>query len=172
MKNDRFFGCLIVMLFWVASVWATPVFAEPQDKIDNTSRCVVCGMFVAKYPNWVTQIRDSAGNVQLFDGVKDLMAYYFDPGSFGADSKLTAEEIWVKDYYTLSWLDGRKAFYVVGSDVYGPMGEEFVPFHDQGAADSFLKDHHGSKRLTFNEITREMVESMRSQHKMQGHMMH
>jgi len=172
MKSGRLFGCCAAMLYFAVSVCAAPVWAEPLEKIDSGARCAVCGMFVAKYPNWVTQIRDNTGNVKLFDGVKDLMAFYFAPGSFGADDKLTVEEIWVKDYYTLAWLDGRKAFYVVGSDVNGPMGEEFVPFQDQGAADNFLKDHHGSKRLTFNEITMEMVESMRSQHKMKGHMKH
>jgi len=166
MKIGRLFGYGAAMLFFSASVCAVPVFAQPLDKIDNTSRCVVCGMFVAKYPNWVTKIRDSAGHIQLFDGVKDLMAYYFDPGSFGADSKLTVEEIWVKDYYTLAWLDGRKAFYVVGSDVYGPMGEEFVPFQNKSSAESFLKDHHGSKLLSFPDITNEMIDSMRSHHKM------
>lgn len=171
MKNGRLFGWLTVMLFFAVFVCAAPVFAEPVDKIGSGERCAVCGMFVAKYPNWVTQIRDNAGNVKFFDGVKDLMAYYFDPGSFGADSKLTVEGIWVKDYYTLAWLDGRKALYVVGSDVYGPMGEELVPFLDQSSADNFLKDHHGSKLLTFNEITMEMIESMRAMHKMKGHMM-
>jgi nitrous oxide reductase accessory protein NosL len=98
------------------------------------------------------------------------MAFYFDPASFGADSKLTVAEIWVKDYYTLAWLDGRKAFYVVGSDVYGPMGEEFVPFQDKSTAENFLKDHHGSKLLSFPEITRDMIDAMRSPHKMQDHM--
>ena len=170
MKIGRLSGYGAAMLFFFASVWAAPVFAQPQEKIDNTSRCAVCGMFVAKYPNWITQLRDSAGKIQLFDGVKDLMAFYFDPASFGADGKLTVEEIWVKDYYTLAWLDGRKAFYVVGSDVYGPMGEEFVPFQDKSTAENFLKDHHGSKLLSFPEITRDMIDAMRSPHKMQGHM--
>ncbi|MEW6519476.1 MAG: nitrous oxide reductase accessory protein NosL [Thermodesulfobacteriota bacterium] len=171
MKLGRLFGHGAALLFFFAAIWTAPASAQPLEKIDNTARCAVCGMFVAKYPNWVTQIRDSAGNVRLFDGFKDLLAYYFDPGAFGGDSKLTAEEIWVKDYYTLAWLDGRKAYYVVGSDVYGPMGEEFVPFQDKSAAESFLKDHHGQKLLSFPDITREMVDAMRSHHKMQGHKM-
>lgn len=171
MKTEGLSGCCAAMLFVAVSVGAAPVWAEPLAKIDGEARCAVCGMFVAKYPNWVTHIRDSKGHAKVFDGVKDLMAFYFDPGAFGSDGKLAVAEIWVKDYYTLAWLDGRKAFYVVGSDVYGPMGEDFIPFQDQGAAENFLKDHNGSKLLTFSEITREMVKSMRSRYKMQGPMM-
>ena len=171
MKLGRVFGFGAAMLLSFATICAVPAFAQPVDKIDNKARCIVCGMFVAKYPNWITQIRDSAGKVEMFDGVKDMMAYYFDPAAFGGDSKVTPAEIWVKDYYTLAWLDGRKAFYVLGSDVYGPMGDEFIPFQDKAAAESFLKDHHGKQVLSFSEITKDMIDSMRSQHKMQ-HMMH
>ena len=145
MKIGRLFGYGAAMLFFSASVSAPPVNGQPQEKIDSGYRCAVCGMFVAKYPNWITQIRDQRGKVRLFDGVKDLMAFYFDPASFGADAKTTMGEIWVREYYGLEWLDGRKAFYVVGSDVYGPMGEEFVPFQDRSTAESFLKDHHGRR---------------------------
>jgi len=160
MKIGRLFGYGAAMLFFSASVWAAPVFAQPQEKIDNTSRCAVCGMFVAKYPNWITQLRDSAGKIQLFDGVKDLMAFYFDPASFGADGKLTVEEIWVKDYYTLAWLDGRKAFYVVGSDVYGPMGRELMPFKDEAAAKEFKGDHKGTAILSFQDITPALIKTL------------
>ncbi|MBI4793205.1 MAG: nitrous oxide reductase accessory protein NosL [Deltaproteobacteria bacterium] len=168
MKRDRFLHGLLALLLSAATV--APGWAAPLDKAGSSERCVVCGMFVAKYPNWVTQLLDKTGKVRFFDGVKDLMAFYFAPASFGADGKLTAVEIWVKDYYTLEWLDGRQAFYVVGSDIYGPMGEEFIPFTDRAAADNFLKDHHGSRVLTFDEITAEMVESMRGMHKMKGPM--
>jgi nitrous oxide reductase accessory protein NosL len=168
MKRYRFLHGLLGLLFSIATV--APGLAAPPDKVGSGERCVVCGMFVAKYPNWVTQLQDKTGKGRFFDGVKDLMAFYFAPASFGADRGLAAAEIWVKDYYTLEWLDGRQAFYVVGSDIYGPMGEEFIPFTDRAAAENFLKDHHGSKVLAFDEITGEMVESMRGMHKMKGPM--
>lgn len=136
--------------------------ATPQDKIEATSRCPVCGMFVAKYPNWITQAHHTDGSVKLFDGVKDMMIYYFDTKKYGGGAQETIEEMWVKDYYTLKWLNGKKAFYVIGSDVYGPMGREFIPFNSKKAAESFLKDHHGKKVVTFEEITRPLVDSMRS----------
>ncbi len=33
----------------------------------------------------------------------------------------------VTDYYNLQKIDAKQAFYVIGADVYGPMGHEFIP---------------------------------------------
>ena len=66
----------------------------------------------------------------------------------------------MKDYYTLNWVDGKSALYVIGSNVFGPMGKELVPFAAQETAGGFLKDHHGKQVLTFTEITPEIVQSL------------
>lgn len=166
MKSYIHLGCCIILLFAGIFLSPQPVSAEPPETIGSSERCAVCGMFVAKYPNWVTQIQYTDGNQKYFDGVKDLMAHLHNPASYGFNPNLQAKEIWVKDYYSLKWIDGRSAIYVVGSDIFGPMGKEFVPFSKREAAENFLKDHHGKKTLLFDKITSEMVESMRS-----GHMM-
>ena len=140
--------------------------AEPLDVVDDKSRCPVCGMFVAKYDVWITQIHYDDKLVHSFDGVKDMMAYYFDPASFNGQPQDKIREIWVKDYYSLKWIDARKAFFVTGSDVHGPMGHEFIPFSSRAAADSFKSDHSGEKLLSFDEITHEMVDLMRVGNKM------
>ena len=147
-------------------LWPMLAHGAPLEKIQPKARCPVCGMFVAKYPAWITQIHHKDGNIQVFDGVKDMMAYSFTPDQFGTYSTESVGEIWVKDYYMLSWIDGRRAFYVIGSDVYGPMGHEFIPFFSKEAAESFMKDHHGKQLLSFEEITDALVESLRSGQKM------
>ena len=53
----------------------------------------------------------------------------------------------------MSHVDGRTAFYVLGSDVYGPMGKELIPFAGEVEAREFLKDHGARRVLRFNEIT-------------------
>lgn len=172
MKFDSF-GCRFISALTFAAFFMSvhPVFAEPQEKIESTERCAVCGMFVAKYPNWVSQIRYADDSLKLFDGVKDLMAHYFHPASFGVDATLGVSEVWVKDYYSLKWIDGRLAYFVVGSDVNGPMGHEFVPFESRESAENFFKDHHGKEIVHFSDITAERVESMRMGHKMKKHKM-
>ena len=138
--------------------------AAPVDPVSPDQRCAVCGMMVAKYNPWITQIHAAGEEAVMFDGVKDMMAYYFNPAAYSGGGDMSTAEIWVKDYYSLEYLDGRKAFYVVGSDVMGPMGEELVPFGSQGAAENFLADHEGRQLLRFGEIEREMVMSMKKGH--------
>lgn len=140
-------------------------------QINKDTRCPVCGMFVAKYPNWLASLRLSDGSQEAFDGVKDMMAYYFSPQRYGAKKGVHATSVLVKDYYSQLWIDGKTALYVTGSDVLGPMGHELIPFETEDAAKNFLKDHHGKKILGFNQITEEMILAMKKGHKMKGYHM-
>lgn len=138
---------------------------EPLAPVTDKDRCAVCGMFVAKYPSWITQIQLTDSRVVMFDGPKDMFVYYFSPEMYGAEAA-TPEHLRVKDYYTGKWLSGLDALYVTGSDVFGPMGYELVPFDSAEAAENFLKDHHGKTILTFDQVTGDLVRSMRKGHKM------
>lgn len=140
--------------------------ADTEVHIAKNTRCSVCGMFVTKYPAWIARIVHKDKSVQFFDGVKDMMAYYFEPEKYGTAKENEIVEVYVKDYYSLNWLEAQNAFFVTGSDVYGPMGHEFIPFSSKEAAASFTKDHHGKSILTFEKITKHQVDSMRSGHKM------
>lgn len=91
-----------------------------------------------------------------------MMAFSFSPNKYGAEAGTAPSNYLVKDYYTLAPVDGKKAFYVIGSDTTGPMGTEFIPFAAKEAAEAFSKDHHGKKILSFTMITPDLVESMRS----------
>ena len=125
-------------------------------KINQKDRCPVCGMFVYKYPKWTAQIVYKSGERLSFDGVKDMMKFYFDREKYGKYENLTRDkisDIIVTDYYSQKPIDGTKAYYVIGSDVNGPMGEELIPFSSIESAKTFLQDHHGKKILKFSEIT-------------------
>lgn len=160
-------GALI--FFLVLSTAAVAIGGSPPGgQVSEKSRCPVCGMFVAKYQEWITRVTMSDGGSEAFDGVKDMMAYYHSPQQFGAPEGATVGEIFVKDYYSQKWIDGRKAVYVIGSDVYGPMGHELIPFEEPEAAENFLKDHHGKKILEFSELSATLIESLRKGHKMKG----
>jgi nitrous oxide reductase accessory protein NosL len=131
-------------------------------KVSRDTRCSVCGMFVAKYPNWLARIHyNNPEKVQFFDGVKDMMVFYFNPERFDGFPRQKIKEILVKDYYSLEWLSAQKAFFVIGSDIYGPMGHELIPFSSMEAAENFMKDHHGKEILTFDRISEELIESLR-----------
>jgi len=157
-KKRTFIGMLLLLFIHCAA----SAQAAPLEEVDGSTRCSVCGMFVAKYDNWLSQIRLAGDTVMFFDGVKDMMVFYFQPEKYSKATSKDIQEIWVKDYYTLSWIDGRQAFFVIGSDVYGPMGKEFIPFASRDAAQSFLQDHKGQKILVFDDITDDLVQSMRA----------
>ena len=155
-RITRLLTCLCIVLFVSVPIAS----AEPNKEIPSDSRCPVCGMFVAKYPKWICQIRLNDNSLKYFDGIKDMMRFYFSPEKYAGGSTENIKEIWVKDYYTLNWVDGKSALYVIGSNVFGPMGKELVPFAAQETAGGFLKDHHGKQVLTFTEITPEIVQSL------------
>lgn len=157
----------IVLLAVLVLVWPALTFgadgAEVKQlaEVTKKERCPVCGMFVYKYPDWLVQLRHEGGKVVMFDGVKDMFAYYFAPQDF-AGSKEKVTDIIVKDYYTQEWIDGFKAYYVTGNEnVFGPMGHELIPFSSFEGAENFYKDHRGKKILRFEEVTHELVHVMR-----------
>jgi copper chaperone NosL len=129
--------------------------ADPAPvKIAARDRCPVCGMFVAKFPDFAAQVIYRDGSYAVFDGAKDFFKYYFDiakysPGKSGA----AIAAIYVTDYYDIKPLDARKAFYVAGSDVSGPMGKELIPFEKASDARQFMADHQGKSVLSFDKVT-------------------
>lgn len=155
---------VVTVLFFLLSLSAAHAF---ESEVGAGTRCTVCGMFVAKYPGWISKIILKDGQSLYFDGVKDMLVYYFSPEKYGQAQGNPTATLLVKDYYSLAEIEAKKAFFVVGSDVYGPMGHEFIPFSSNEAAEVFRQDHHGKEIVTFNAITSERVESMRAGQRMQ-----
>lgn len=152
------FFSLLALMFTASSFSAQPATEVPHD-----ARCSVCGMMVAKYPVWVTRLTTPRGEL-FFDGVKDMMAYYHRPEMYGGTANESIRDIFVRDYYSQQWIDGKSAFFVTGSDILGPMGHEFIPFKELDAARSFEKDHKGKAIIAFDDITAEMVMKMKKGH--------
>jgi copper chaperone NosL len=124
-------------------------------------KCPVCGMFVAKYPDWLAAIHLRDGSHVFFDGAKDMFKYLhdlkkYDPGRKPEDIQV----VLVRDYYDLSWVDARKSWYVLGSDVYGPMGRELIPLEREADAREFMKDHKGVRIVRFSEATPEVIKAL------------
>jgi len=156
MKKTAFL--LGVFFLMAVGAWAAdpkPLKPTPKDK------CPVCGMFVYKYPDWVAQAVFRDGSRLYFDGVKDLMKFFLNPSSYqSTKSRTETAAIFVTDYYSLESVEGTRAYYVIGSDVFGPMGKELIPFGKEAEAREFLKDHKGKKILRFQEITPEILKPL------------
>jgi len=157
-KKKLYSILLFLIFFYISPGWAEEKKAfnpSPKDK------CPVCGMFVAKYPDFITGVLFKDGTYSFFDGAKDLFKYYFDLKKYNPSKKLSdIASIQVTDYYELARIDGFQAFYVVGSDVFGPMGRELIPFAKEEEAREFLKDHKGKSLLKFQEVTPVLIKTL------------
>jgi nitrous oxide reductase accessory protein NosL len=127
-------------------------------KPTQKDKCPVCGMFVAKYPDFLAEIIFKDGSYAVFDGTKDMFKYYFNLKKYNPKKRLEdIDSIYVTDYYNLALIDGYRAYYVIGSDVYGPMGKELIPLEKEADAKEFMKDHKGESILGFKDVTLEMI---------------
>ncbi|HVP80477.1 MAG TPA: nitrous oxide reductase accessory protein NosL [Thermodesulfobacteriota bacterium] len=165
MRKIRGNGTLLILFFLLTPTLTLitdihggdrkPIKPSPKDK------CPVCGMFVAKYPDFLAQILFKDGSSVFFDGTKDMFKYYLNLKKYQPTRNVSdIDSIYVTNYYDLTLTDGRSAYFVLGSDVYGPMGRELIPFKKEVDANEFKKDHQGKSVLKFGEVTYEMVKSL------------
>ncbi len=125
---------------------------------DKNDRCPICGMFVAPYPDWIATIVFKDGQQIFFDGCKDLFRFYFKlPQGEGQRARNEIDEIYVTEYYSTQLVPIDSVFFVLGSDVYGPMGKELIPVSGKEFAETFMRDHSGIRILPFNKITPETL---------------
>lgn len=145
------------MALYLFCTFLVPQVVWPENGafVPPTSRdkCPVCGMFVARYEGFLAEIVFGDGAYAVFDGAKDLFRYYFNIKEFAPSRKISDfKAVWVTDYYSVRPIDATKAYFVMGSDVTGPMGEELIPFLKEDDAKEFLKDHAGKWVLRMQEI--------------------
>lgn len=120
--------------------------------------CPVCGMFVAPYPYWIATVLWRDGKAVHFDGAKDFFKYLQDLKKYEPGRALAEiNAMGVTDYYATGRIDAAQAYYVIGSDVLGPMGHELVPHDTQAEAKEFMADHSGKRVLRFAEVTQAML---------------
>ena len=101
-----------------------------------------------KDPYWFSSARDTLAFSMLPEEPKDIAAIYVTAMDKAADWNRPGDETWV---------DARKAFYVVGSDATGGMGQrEIVPFSAREAAQSFA-GQRGGRVVPFDQMPRDAV---------------
>jgi len=153
--SKRFFVLLLLAL------WATSVAAQGEPLLPKPGAkdlCPVCGMLISKYPNWTAVALYRDNHAHYFDGAKDLFKYLHEyPKYAPGHRKEDLAGLYVTEFYGLAKVDARQAFYVIGSDVLGPMGHELVPLETRADAEEFLKDHKGRRIFTFEQVTAEIV---------------
>lgn len=157
--NVRIFAAAAITILLTAR---SPLLAGNNFPVPTSrDKCAVCGMFVGKYQNWIASVRLKNGAVTHFDGPKDMFKYYLNPEKYNQSVKKSdIVAIMVKEFYSLKPIDARAAYFVAGSDVTGPMGNELIPLAKKSDAQGFMTDHKGKKIYRFNEITPMILKSL------------
>lgn len=160
-RSGRWLPAAVALGLAVATGRASAADEPPEIRPGPDDRCPVCGMFVARHPDWLAGVRFVDGEHALFDGAKDLFRFLLGAERDGKGH--TARDVrsaFVTDYYSLRQVDARGAWFVIGSDVLGPMGRELVPLGDERAAREFCRDHHGARVLRFADVTPALLEEL------------
>ncbi len=139
---------LFVLLGAACSEEAPQPVPEPRELTPDAVG-YFCGMLVSNHngpkgqiflagrdePLWFTSVRDTLAFTHLPGEPKNILAIYVtDVGRASWDQPEPG-----------TWIDARKAFYVVGSDRLGGMqAPEVVPFSSREDAVRFVAEHGGS----------------------------
>ncbi len=128
-------------------VFFTLVFAQPQNP-PKGAKCVVCGMDVNMMPKFTSQLKLKNGKRVYTESPKHAVQYYL-------KNKEKVSEIWVKDFSSGKWINGKRAYYVTVDE--GPMGPDIVAFKSLVKAKKFAK---GKKVFKFKELDMEFLKHL------------
>ncbi|WP_456390562.1 nitrous oxide reductase accessory protein NosL [Hydrogenimonas sp.] len=111
---------------------------------------------IGKYPKFETEMVLKDGRHIKFCCVKAMMNFYFHPEKFpeyGVKSRKEVEKMYVKDFLSGEKIDAKKAWYVFGSRMVGPHGDDLIPLSSKARAELFVKRYGGSRIIPIEKFT-------------------
>ncbi|WP_444894091.1 nitrous oxide reductase accessory protein NosL [Microbulbifer sp. TRSA001] len=136
--------------------------------IENGEECHLCGMIITNYSGPKGQLisKGQEGNLK-FCSTLDMFAFIVDP-----ENSHNIQQAFVHDMAVTPWdrpdeetyIDARKAWYVIGHAKQGSMGATLASFARQQDAQAFA-DVEGGEVLSFDQINLQTLVDMSSVHK-------
>ncbi len=108
-----------------------------------------------KYPKFSTELILKNGKKIKFSSVKSMMNFYFHPEKYpeyGVKSRKEIDEMFVRDYITGKKIDAKDAFYIFGSKLIEPHGDDLIPLSSKTQVELFMKRYGGSKVLRIDNL--------------------
>jgi copper chaperone NosL len=125
------------------------------------NKCPVCGMYTSMFTDWNAHIHFKDATTAVFDGAKDMFKYYLDVKRYDPQrNRNDMVAVSVKDYYSKTSINAFQAYFVIWSDIYGPMGHEPIPFEKLADAKRFLGEHKGRGIISFQDVNPELIASL------------
>ena len=136
------------------SVFLVGCSEEPQERmlkqavaIESSDECHLCGMIVANFPGPKGEAYQSGNDdIMKFCSTRDLFSYLLQP-----ENERQIKEVYVHDMSKTPWqkpeddyfIDAKSAWFVVGSNQKGAMGQTLA---------SFSKQEHAQAKLTVEKF--------------------
>ena len=115
------------------------------------SRCTVCGMYPARYPEHRCQVMTGDGKTHHFCSSQCLVNFLANPKEY-LKKDVKVKSVWVTIPQEQSYEYAIGLYYLVGSTLTGPMGKEAIPYRSKAVAE-VTASKHGGKIIRFNELT-------------------
>jgi nitrous oxide reductase accessory protein NosL len=129
-----------------------PLASEGTLQLSKSDRCPVCAMFPARRPRSAAAMTLKNGETYYFCSNGCMLRAWLRPTVYLGKKRATIDRLVVLDYFSGKPIDARKATWVAGSDVVGPMGPAIVALGDTGQLAAFKKRHGGQTVFHFHQI--------------------
>jgi copper chaperone NosL len=163
MRLSLFFAALLAVTA-VSGCGERPSSADapPPREVTDASIGRYCGMALNEHPGpkgqvyvrgmsdpfWFSSVHDAVAFTMLPEEPKDIAAIYV--------NDMARAKNWDQPEPG-TWIDAKKALFVIGSNLKGGMGsDEAIPFSDRSAADEFAA-RNGGRVVAFGDIPRSYV---------------
>jgi nitrous oxide reductase accessory protein NosL len=146
----RWLWIALLALPLFAAVEALPEKAANPEGLDPTYL-----IKVDKYPKFEADIVLKDGRLIRFCCPKSMFHFYFKPYHFPEYKVQNADAIdrlVVRDYLDGALVDAKKAWYVFGSRLSGPHGDDLIPLATKTRAELFVKRYGGSRIMDFDTV--------------------
>ncbi len=115
---------------------------------------------VDDYPKFQTEMVLKNGRKIRFASVKAMLHFYFRPDrypEYGVKDRSEIGTMYLKDYLDGKRVEATKAWYVFGSRIVGPHGDDLIPLSSKARAELFVKRYGGSRIFPFGKVTPGLV---------------
>lgn len=126
--------------------------------MESADECHLCGMLITRFdgPKGEVFRKETGEQVFKFCSTRDMFSYYLDP-----ENKRNVAQMMVHDMSKMPWgsegiddkyfIDAKTAWYVIGSEKTGAMGDTLASFSKQNDAKAFATEF-GGKVISFADI--------------------
>jgi nitrous oxide reductase accessory protein NosL len=118
----------LIVLFFLVHAFILPGFLYSQPHpVPPDTKCAECGMTVDQNSRFVSEVATKEAKNLFFCDIGDMLIHV-------RSSRENAKDVYVKDYTTGAWIDGKKALYVLNKKIVTPMSWGIAAFKEEPAA--------------------------------------